>query len=44
MSVENQIVLGIVVVGMVAFMVVTAWLAMESGAVRKREAKRSLVK
>ncbi len=43
MSVENQIVLGIVVVGMLAFMVVTAWLAMESGAARKREAKRSLV-
>jgi|AACY02.14.fsa_nt_gi hypothetical protein len=43
MPVENLIILGIVVVGMVSFTVVTGWLTAESGAARKREAKTPLI-
>lgn len=37
MPLENMIILGIISASMVGFMVITFWLAAESGAARKRE-------
>lgn len=42
MPIENVIILGVVGAAMVGFMIVTFWLATESGAARKRERQMSV--